>query len=102
MKQSESRRSFLFGMGAFAAGIFLPKAPRLLFPIQNNPIVTPVVSDWTTTPTAISFRLNVCEVTYVYVVRNTNGEIMARCEGKERARLVARLLKTTEKVVLFK
>lgn len=41
MKQSENRRSFLFGVGACAAAIFLPKAPKLIFPVQNNPIVTP-------------------------------------------------------------
>ncbi len=51
MKQSENRRSFLFGVGAFAAAIFIPKTPKLLFPVHNNPIVTPsdveVLSMWT-------------------------------------------------------
>jgi hypothetical protein len=41
MKQSENRRSFLFGVGAFAAAVFIPKAPKLIFPIQNSPLITP-------------------------------------------------------------
>ena len=41
MKQSEGRRSFLFGVGAFAAGICLPKVPKLIFPVHENPLVTP-------------------------------------------------------------
>ena len=51
MKKSEDRRSFIFGVGAFAAALLLPKAPKLYFPVQNNPIVTPsdveVLSMWT-------------------------------------------------------
>ena len=39
-----------------------------------------------------NMQLSVCEVSYVYVIRSTNGEIMARCEGVEKGRLVANLL----------
>ena len=50
MKANESRRGFIFGVGAFAAGLLMPKAPKLIFPVQNNPIVTPsdveLVSMW--------------------------------------------------------
>lgn len=50
MKQSENRRSFLFGVGAFAAAVFIPKAPKLIFPVHKNPLVTPsdveVLSMW--------------------------------------------------------
>ncbi len=50
MKKSEDRRSFIFGVGAFAAALFVPKAPKLFFPVHNNPIVTPsdveVLSMW--------------------------------------------------------
>lgn len=41
MKQSDNRRSFLFGVGACAAAIFLPKAPKLIFPVHDSPIITP-------------------------------------------------------------
>ena len=51
MKKSEDRRSFIFGVGAFAAALLMPKAPKLIFPIHKNPIVTPsdveVLSMWT-------------------------------------------------------
>jgi len=50
MKENEGRRSFIFGVGAFAAALLLPKAPKLYFPVHNNPIVTPsdveVLSMW--------------------------------------------------------
>jgi len=37
MKQIEGRRKIIFGLGAFAAGIFLP-VNRLIFPVANNPL----------------------------------------------------------------
>ncbi len=39
MKSSEgnSRRKFLFGVGAFAAGLFLP-SKKLIFPMGENPL----------------------------------------------------------------
>ena len=36
-----SRRSFILGVGAFATAVFAPKVPKLIFPVQNNPLVTP-------------------------------------------------------------
>lgn len=41
MKSNENRRSFLFGVGACAAAVFLPKTKKLIFPIQNSPLITP-------------------------------------------------------------
>lgn len=41
MKHSENRRSFLFGVGACAAAVFLPKTPKLIFPVENSPLITP-------------------------------------------------------------
>lgn len=38
MKKAHSRRSFLFGVGACAAGLFLPKAKKLIFPVSDNPL----------------------------------------------------------------
>ena len=39
-----------------------------------------------------NMQLNVSSVTHVYVIRSTDGEIMARCEGLDMGRLVANLL----------
>lgn len=60
MKQSEGRRSFLFGVGAFAAGVLMPKVPKLIFPVRENPLVTPNSFDvhrmWVDTPNRVGNR----------------------------------------------
>ena len=67
MKQSEDRRSFLFGVGAFATAIFLPKAPKLIFPVADNPIAL------VTGPMVGSNRTGNREV-YLWVV-NQHGQM---------------------------
>ncbi len=67
MKMTEGRRSFLFGVGAFATSILLPKAPRLIFPVQNNPLVLAPDASPLTGGNRIGNRR-----VYVWMMRNGN------------------------------
>jgi len=38
---NRSRRTFLFGVGAFAAALFIPRTAKLIFPVENSPLLLP-------------------------------------------------------------